>query len=74
MTMASGGCSYPHSPSMDVFAATAHHMAVLLDSPLLQPTPFDLSDLRQARVFLPAIDFVPAPSRPLNLTHCVQLK
>ncbi len=67
-------CAFPHAPTVDVFASTAHHVAVLLDSPLMQPTPFNLRDLRQTRVDWPAVDFVPAPTRPLNLTHCVQLK
>ena len=67
-------CAFPHAPTVDVFASATHHAAVLFDSPLLQSAPFNLSDLREMQVAWPTIDFIPAPQRPLNLTHCVQLK
>jgi hypothetical protein len=67
-------CAFPHAPTVDVFASTAHQVALLLDSPFMQPAPFNLHDLRQTRVDWPTIDFIPAPTRPINLTYCVQLK
>jgi hypothetical protein len=67
-------CAFPDAPTVDVYAASAHHLSVMLDSPLLQPATFGLSELRQVQTIYPALEPVIAPPRPLNLTHCVQLK
>ena len=71
---AADNCSFPHAPTVDVFGSSAHQMSMLFHSPLLQPATFDLRDLRQTRIFLPAVEPPPPRERPLTLTHCVQLK
>jgi hypothetical protein len=68
------GCAFPHAPTVDVYAGSTQHVSVLLDSPLLQPATFGVSDLRHAQIFYPVVRAVPLLTRPLTLTHCVQLK
>jgi pyrrolidone-carboxylate peptidase len=73
----SSSCAFIHGPAVDVFAASAHQIAQLMDSPCLQPVTFDLHDLRQTQS-LPntrntEVALTAAP-RPLTLTYCVQLK
>ena len=67
-------CAFPHAPTVDVYAASAQHMSVLFDSPLLQPATFGLAELREVQTIYPPLQPIPAPTRPINLTHCVQLK
>jgi hypothetical protein len=66
-------CAYAHAPQINALDSTAHHVAMLLNNPLLLPTPFSLHDLRQTQIPFAIVDFFPSPSRPLHLTHCVQL-
>jgi hypothetical protein len=75
----SGDCAYPHAPTINVFGSVAHHAAMLVDSPLLLPMPVNpkaanLRDLWLTQGHVAIVDFHPTPPRPLNLTHCVQLK
>jgi hypothetical protein len=67
-------CAVRHGPTIDVYATSAHHMAALFDSPLLQPATFGVSERRAVQVIFPVLKIRPVPARPLNLTHCVQLK
>lgn len=67
-------CAYPHAPTVDVFASSAHHVDVILSNPLLHQSAFDASSLRVARTFIDNAYSAPPHSRPLTLTHCVQLK
>jgi hypothetical protein len=67
-------CAFPHAPTVDVYAASAHHMSVLFNSPLLQPVTFGVAQLREFQTIYPPFQPVTAPSRRINLTHCVQLK
>jgi hypothetical protein len=67
-------CAYAHAPQINALDSAAHHVAMLLNTPVLLPTPFSLHDLRQTQIPFAIVDFFPSPSRPLHLTHCVQLK
>jgi hypothetical protein len=67
-------CAYRHAPQINAFDNTAHHVAMLVDSPLLQSAPFNVHDLRRTQVPFVIVDYFPSPPRPLHLTHCVQLK
>lgn len=67
-------CVFPHAPTVDVFAASAHHVDTILSNPLLHAATFDAISPRDARPFVPHTNLVLPPSRPLTLTHCVQLK
>jgi pyrrolidone-carboxylate peptidase len=72
----SSSCAFIHGPAVDVFAASAHQIAQLMDSPCLQPVTFDLHDLRQTQSLHTRnteVALTAAP-RPLTLTYCVQLK
>jgi hypothetical protein len=72
-TSAAMGCVFPHGPTVNVFNASAHHVDVLLSSPLLQPPTFGFAMQRASPSFVP-LRLAAIPSRPLNLTYCVQLK
>ena len=75
MSADASDCSFPEAVKADLLAVTAHHVSSLDLSPLLQPAPIDMRNLRQTQTrLLPTIDHFHPPTRRLNLTHCVQLK
>ena len=69
-----GACNYPQGPTVDVAVAATLHFSSLLGSGIVQPHSFDPFDSRFNQDCRPPDRWHAPPQRPLNLTHCVQLK